>query len=229
MTGQHRPMSRRTAERMLAGGAVGADHERLATLLSAAAAVRSGAQPGEQQAVRAFHAASLAPARPARVGLRRILAVKVAAAVALFAAGGVAVAATTGHLPGPLGGPHPATSPGPSAGSSGARPDASPGPSASEDAMVGLCRAYTARGPVERGKVLETSAFRTLVEAAGGRDLVEPYCSTVLAAADGSGRSAKPKKTPGPVGPSHAGQPRPTHPAGTPARATPTVTKRPGR
>lgn len=226
MTGQHRPISRRTAERLLAGGAAGDEHAKLAALLSAAAAVRPGAQPGEQQAVRAFRTASLAPASRARVGLRRMLAVKAAAAVTLVAAGGVAVAATTGYLPGRLGGSHPVTSHGPSAATTGGRPGVSPVPSPPSKALVGLCRAYTSRGPVERGKALQTPAFRSLVDAAGGRDLVDPYCRAALATADDSARSTRPKKSPGPGAPSHA---RPSHPTETPARATPEATKRSGR
>lgn len=228
---QHRPINRRTAERLLAGGAAGEEHERLAALLAAAAVVRPGVQPGEQQAVHAFRAASLPPARAGAVrqrtgALRRALAVKAAAVAAVLAAGGVAVAATTGHLPGTLGGGHAAASPAVSAGAPGSQAGGPVGPSPSGEAMIGLCHAYTSRAPADRGKALDTPAFRSLVEAAGGRDRVQPYCQDLLL---GHERTGRPEKSPARAEPSRAAPSNKTHPSEAPPRPTPTVTKRPGR
>ncbi|MFD0823558.1 hypothetical protein ACFQ0D_35735, partial [Micromonospora zhanjiangensis] len=47
---------------------------------------------------------------------------------------------------------------------------------------VGLCRAYLAKGAADRGKALQTPAYRTLVTAAGGADKVYAYCAAVVLA-----------------------------------------------
>ncbi|MGI5324720.1 hypothetical protein [Actinomadura nitritigenes] len=110
-----RRLDQRTAERLLGGasarpanGSAGgpADgHDALRALLSAAAGPpRPGELAGEDAAAAAFRAARARPAarRSRWAALPRYATVKVAVVAATLAAfgGGVAVAASTGHLPG---------------------------------------------------------------------------------------------------------------------------------
>ncbi|MQY07467.1 hypothetical protein [Actinomadura macrotermitis] len=127
------------AELLLAGGRV-PGHERLAGLLAdAAAPAPPGPVPGEDAAVAAFRAARPLPARAARWGGR--LAAKVTAVVCVtFAAGGVAVAAGTGNLPGqapePSHGRRHTPAPGHGAGS-GRAPEPAPRPRVTGTAPAG--------------------------------------------------------------------------------------------
>ena len=117
--------------------------------------------------------------------LAKLLTLKVAAAtvVAVAATGGVALAASNGALPNPLRSntpsagesAHPTARPSRSAG--GEHDAATPSPS-----LIGLCKAYTAGAGVNPGKALENPAFGALITAAGGRDKVDGYCVTALAA-----------------------------------------------
>ena len=116
----------------------------------------------------------------------KLLTVKAIAVAALVVGGGgVALAASTGALPNPLGN-HP--SPAASAGQSDAShaPTASPHPRGSADpspSLVGLCKAYTAGAAAAQGKALDNPAFHALLVAAGGKDNVDSYCTTLLATA----------------------------------------------
>lgn len=95
-----------TAERMLRGEATGSPE--LAALLAAASSGLAAEDPkGEEAAVAAFREASRVRQPNAR-RLSALLSVKAALIGLLLAlTGGVAVAATTQHLPGPLGHRHP--------------------------------------------------------------------------------------------------------------------------
>jgi hypothetical protein len=120
----------------------------------------------------------------ARGLVERFLTIKmVAAAVAVTAAGGFAVAASTGALPLPGGSGEKV------AGTIATRgtgepsdPPRTAGPSAVPSpvpaALVELCRAYAAGGQGDPGE--------ELVAAAGGKDEVDGYCEGVLEAEPGA-------------------------------------------
>jgi hypothetical protein len=119
----------------------------------------------------------------------KALAVKTAVVAAtLTTAGGVALAATTGALPGSLGNERvsPATSAShhpvepsvaPSDGADKGEAHGSPSPS-----LVGLCHAYAVGNKADHGKALQNPAFTALIRSAGGADKVESFCAAVLAA-----------------------------------------------
>lgn len=205
-------IDRRTAERLLDQVRTGTltGQPPLAALLAAAAVPgRPQELTGEQYIATAFRTAPATPApQPGRLSViksavAKVLTVKVMAILGTTAAGGVALAATTGALPNPLTG----TSHGVSAGLSAA-PDASESgaahrsaaPNASKGAdesdakganashapspsLVGLCHAYSAGNKTEQGKALENPAFTVLITTAGGKDKVDQYCKVVLASA----------------------------------------------
>lgn len=190
-----RHMSATTAERLLAGAggeSVDDQHPALAAVLAASTGpARPVELIGLHQAVAGFRAAQLHPVLPPRrqsvikTALVKLLTVKAAAvAVVAVGAGGVALAATTGTLPNPLSNhANPAASAGishasqhPSAPGHGPS-NADPSPS-----LVGLCHAFTAGAGADHGKALESPAFRALITAAGGKDKVDAYCTTLLAA-----------------------------------------------
>ncbi|WP_432995930.1 hypothetical protein [Dactylosporangium sp. CA-233914] len=238
-----------TAERLLTGAGgdrVDDQHHLLAVVLASSA---GSAQPAElsglQQAVAGFRAAQLDPVPPSRrqsvikTALVKLLTVKAAAiAVVAVGAGGVALAASTGNLPNPL---NTHANPAASAGISNAsaRPSASGhGPSSADPSpsLVGLCHAYTAGAGAEHGKALENPAFSALITAAGGKDKVDAYCSTLSAASASESAHPGGHPTGAPTGQPagaatthHTGAPtdRPTgaptdHPTGRPSQE-PTV------
>lgn len=154
-------------------------------------------------------AAAVRP-RPRRV--LQLISVPVAALAAVVVAG-VAVAAGTGVIGNPLDVGGPTTSrveptgstvtttpssggwsaPAPGAGATQASPTATPSaahsaepgpnPAASPDpSMHGLCVAY--QHIPDRERALQTPAFAALVVAAGGVDLVDAYCQTLIGDAD---------------------------------------------
>ena len=128
------------------------------------------------------------------------------------ATGGVALAAATHHLPGPLhhagapvavgqshsqgplpsrsNQPSPLPTPATAPGRSGAhRPSGSTTHTAQgspSPSMVGLCTAYQAAVADNPGKALNNPAFTALITAAGGKGNVAAYCATVLAGSSGS-------------------------------------------
>jgi hypothetical protein len=107
-------IGRDEAERILrdaAGGPRPGQDALTAFLASAAAPAADEELAGEEAAVAAFRRARLGPAPRRRPLLARVLTVKAAVALALSATavGGVALAAGTGTLPGPLGGDPPAS------------------------------------------------------------------------------------------------------------------------
>lgn len=228
-------IDRRTAERLLdrarAGRLAGGDP--LVDLLALAAAPAGRDElAGESAALAAFRAARPVPADRSRrrsmikTALAKVLTLKAAAVLAATAAGGVALAASTGALPNPLNGTT-QSAPGvvghvggrPSAGAShrgSDGPDATPSPS-----LLGLCHAYTAGAGSEHGKALENPAFSVLITTAGGKDKVDAFCSALLASAGSTGQpTAHPTgastdhPTGGPTGHPSEGQDK--HPTGAP-------------
>jgi hypothetical protein len=191
-------IDRDTAEQLLRRGSTDAA-DPLAILLAAAAApARPDELVGEQAVLAAFRAAHLGPVpQPRRrsmiqTAIAKLLTLKVAgAALAVAATGGVAVAATTGNLPGTAAerpaGVHATAKPSDKADNE--HGNASPSPS-----LVGLCHAYKAGAGDNPGKALENPAFGALISAAGGEDKVADFCTTVLASAkpDKGGSTARP-------------------------------------
>jgi hypothetical protein len=122
-----------------------------------------------------------------KTALANLLAVKIAG-VAALAAGGIALAAAAGTLPGqqrevpttPAGtnvvsttsATTTATSKGPEK-----KPDNSASPSPS---LKGLCQAYTAGAGSEHGKSHDNPAFSALITAAGGAERVPGFCADLL-------------------------------------------------
>jgi hypothetical protein len=215
-----RRLHRNTAERLVTGAAGVPDvHPLLSGLLAAAAAPGRPAELTSEQAIlAAFQAAWLTPVPRSRrltmlkATVLKLLTVKVAAAAAIttVAAGGVALAASTGALPNPLHGQGLAAA---SAKPSDPAADHSPQPGSSEGkdakgspspSMVGLCHAYSAGSKTDHGKALDNPAFTVLITTAGGRDKVDAFCQTLLA-------SAKPSEAA-----AHAGASPDSHPAGAP-------------
>ena len=168
----------------------------------------------------------------------KVLAAKflMATGVALAATGGIAAAASTGHLPSPLphsshasevavaavatshdqttGMPTDSASPSASASASESSEPSSPHPAASPSpSLRGLCQAWLSR-PHEHGKADTSPAFSYLVTTAGGVDSVDSYCTSLLAgptaSATPSDDSSAPSGQPSTV-PSHS------HPSGQPS------------
>ncbi|RNM01188.1 hypothetical protein EFE23_03380 [Micromonospora solifontis] len=237
-------MDQETVERLLIGSVADAPGgpEVLVRLL---AAVRAAPHPheltGEAAALQAFRLARagspVVPAsRPERRWLTGLLGAKVALAALLAAAtGGVALAAATGTLPGPLGhgpdttpsagaGSHPSRPSGPDASATpGADRTARPGNSAS---LTGLCNSYRNEPGGNAHKTLESPRFAELVTAAGGRDEVAGYCDRLLGErGKPSASNAGGTKRPDPR-PSDDGTGQPKHTPSTPA-VTVTPTSRP--
>jgi hypothetical protein len=235
-THYHRP-DRRTAEQML-DGAPAADGTPLYDLLAVAAApARDSELVGEHAAVTAFRAARLATAdQPRR--MTKLFSAKLAAVVAVLAVvvGGVATAAATGHLPGPLGGNSPVPPARSSDPSSSAAPPptslpttterrddptSTPSTSSPSPSMTGLCNAFTAGAGSEHGKALDSPAFAALITTAGGRDRVDAYCAELLGDQPGKGPTTTKENNRGGQGngpPSSHPAPGPDHPKGKPDR-----------
>ena len=188
------------ADRLLGSGFgdVAVDGVPLAGLLAAATApARPGEFAGEDAALAAFRAARLAPGHipPTRTRRRWRRAAGTAwiAVAATTATAGVAVAAGIQHRersgPPALSAPARRGNPDAAAGAGATRSDGSPSgaagptstglPQAVDPQAVGLCRGYLAKDREERGKSLQTPAYRALVIAAGGADQVDAFCALV--------------------------------------------------
>ena len=186
-----RRINARTAEDLLNGADVDGQHQRVAQVLrSVAGPTQPGELAGRQDALAAFGRARLLPDPHYRrqsmikTAVVKLLTVKaIAVGVLLVGTGGVALAASTGALPNPLGNhPTPAASAGQSGSNHGSA--ASPHPTGSADpspSLVGLCHAYTAGAGSAQGKALDNPAFHALLVAAGGKDNVDSYCKNLLA------------------------------------------------
>lgn len=202
---RHR-LTRRQSEQLLDGLGGPGD---LSRLLTDARPLRvDGELPGEAAAVAAFREASPALDPQPRsssvttLSLSHALLVKVVTvASASFAVGGVALAATTHHLPGqsprtpsasPSAAPHPAKADGKD-GTSGRgdpshRPHGSPGtatPGHPEDLHgIGLCRAWdeVSRNTGANSPATKAKPFLELQTRAGGAAEVAAYCSSLVTA-----------------------------------------------
>jgi len=228
---RHPRLDRTAAEQLLHGGPASgslsqlADHYALASLLAFAAAPEADHElAGEAEAVRAFRRAHLGPAsqprRPLMSATRLLVAKAVIVAVGV-SGGGVALAAATGHLPANLTGKPAAASSAAAAaaaeataakpaasGKSTTHPAASPSPS-----LRGLCQAYTAQVSSSPGKALDSPAFTALITAAGGRDSVTAFCTSMLATHPGNAPASHPAGKPS----SHPAPANTTHPTGKPS------------
>ena len=226
MSIHRRRLDRATAERLLSGGPTVASHgqDPLAHLLAAAAAPgRNHELAGEQVALAAFRTAHRVPPTQLRShsmiksALGKILTTKAAAVVAATTIGGVAVAAGTGTLTASHDretssqSQSEATETGhatgkPATAGAGSHASAAPSPS-----MVGLCRAYAAGVAASHGKAMDNPAFTALVTAAGGKDKVSGWCTTLLAK-----QAAHPAQSPSQAASASTGHRSSTeHPSGT--------------
>jgi hypothetical protein len=215
----NRRIDRRTVELMLDGHPSDAAdrHPPLAGLLVAAAAPgRPTELVSEQECVANFRAAYRTPVPQTRrlsmikTAVLKLLTVKVlVAACATTAAGGAALAASTGNLPNPLDnhasgtssqlgtGPDSEKSKSPHGGGRDDSKDGKNGKDAKDDngkpgngpdathapspSLVGLCHAYDSGNKAEHGKALDNPAFTVLITTAGGRDKVDAFCAALLA------------------------------------------------
>ncbi|MBO2455305.1 hypothetical protein J4573_50070 [Actinomadura barringtoniae] len=215
MSTDSRDFDRFTAERMLGGepAVPPSSLDPLADLLAAASAPgREAELAGEEAAVAAFRAAlsphALSPqeSRSNRLPFGRFFTAKVAAvAVAATAAGGVAVAATTGALPIPSvtdpGGPTTTVSPAtsgssrgtaaPTKGGNGTNPTSKPTPGTPQSTPAALCRTLASGSLKDGARALRSPAFAALVAAAGGAQNVPAYCQKVLKPGQAHGNGDK--------------------------------------
>jgi hypothetical protein len=219
----------------------GRDHHLLTELLAAATApARGGELAREEEVVAAFRAAHRPPVLQTqrrsmiKSALAKLLTVKAAAlATAVAGVGGVALAASTGTLPGPSDKAGPAASAPQSPGREKAKPSDRPSDRASRPAVPSgfprglywLCTDYIGRDAEHRGKALGQPKYRELAERAGGKDRekADKFCDKLLNHADPpAGRpSSAPKatKSPGANKPSRA----PDRPAGRPSGDQPST------
>jgi hypothetical protein len=231
-------INRIAAEQMLSGAWVGwgVGSDPLADLLAATAvSARDDELAGEEAAVMAFRGARLSPTPELRrrsmvkTALAKLATAKAAIALIALGGGGVALAAGSGNLPGvgasndhAAGRPstsvtaseHASGSAAAAHGSKSAEASNSAEPSGSGSGtpspnLRGLCTAFNAGAGSNPGKALDNPAFTVLITAAGGKDKVPDYCTTVLAAAPGKS-SAHPGEA------SSHGSPS-THPTGAPS------------
>jgi hypothetical protein len=218
-----------TAERLLTTGRDPAFPELSRLYAAASAPPQRHELVGLDAAVAAFREAGRV-GRPAATPRRRVLRpLAVAAAVTAMFAGGVAVAAETGKLPGgggtPAGGEATTTAGAPASGTG-----ATPGPSGTPSVLpaptgpgrtlsptspdaIGLCRAWDTRRRDPDGPPMKAEAVRDLVAAAGGEDRIPAFCAPALAVPSGPA-ATRPGTVP----------PTPSHPAGNaPPRPTPST------
>jgi hypothetical protein len=219
-------VTREAAERLLAGGHDPA-HPELSRLLAAANAPPAPHElAGLDAALAAFQDTDQAERpTPATRGRRVLQPLAVAAAVSVLLAGGVAVAAETGYLPGadppPSGqelesadvsSPSSAaarTSPGGTSGPAGT-PSATASPPLGTADPTDLCRAWQHRRE-KGGKPMKPEELRELARAAGGEHRIPAFCAPLLKP------NGKPAATPGnPTAPPGASHPMPPNPPNPP-------------
>ena len=246
MTTRRTPITRASAERLLTKRSGGGPAELDRILAAASAPATAHELRGEPTAMAQFRAARLDVVDPAswrsvlKTAAAKLRAANVVIGATVAAAtGGVALAAATNHLPGPLHHasapvavreshsqeapavsnrpsplPTPTTTPARSgahpSGSTTHRSQGSPSPS-----MVGLCAAYHAAVADNPGKALNNPAFTVLITAAGGKGNVAAYCATVLASSSGT--------------PSHPTAPPRAHPSAPTTHPTAGPSTPPGR
>ncbi|RNL62400.1 hypothetical protein EFK50_11535 [Nocardioides marmoriginsengisoli] len=251
-TRREKRLSRRAAERALdrtgASGTASVDK-----ILDAATAPPTNFELNrEADTVAMFRTVQLSPvAAPVRrsllqATLARLAAAKVAVAAGtavLLAGGGVAFAASTGHLPGqknddpkPKPPAHATHTPGkkapgrpsdkpapgkPTKTSSPSGPKATTAPSPS---LKGLCNAYQAGVADNPGKALDNPAFSALAAAAGGKEQIGAYCDGLIGPDTDPSESAgaEPTKKPHPTQPTKkVKQTKKPHPHATQTTTTP--------
>jgi hypothetical protein len=169
-----------------------AGQRRLAALVAATTVpARAGELDGEAAALVAFRAAHLAqiPERRRRLSmlkttLAKLLTVKVGAlCAATLSVGGVAVAASTGALPGPLHhNPPSASASHPSKRPSGV-PSVRPShPATPPPGILDLCHRYIGKDQDHRRRALDEDGFKDLVGQAGGKDRarVDRFCDKLV-------------------------------------------------
>ncbi|KQY57522.1 hypothetical protein [Nocardioides sp. Root140] len=248
-------LSRRSADKALdlRGGS---GSPELDALLEAAAAPgpTSGEVPGEAGALAEFRVAGLVSASSTgratsmKRATSRLLTAKALAVgvIAVSGVGGVALAATTGHLPNPAAGDHPnlgSSQDAPGLNANGDDPAADPttGPADPSDApsaepttgpsLAGLCKAFQAGESSGHAKNLTNPAFTALVTAAGDEASVSTYCVGLLG--EPTARPEHPAKPEHPATPTHPAKPEhpvtPTHPEKPDTPATPEVPATPKR
>jgi hypothetical protein len=227
-------IDRGTAERLLRGDRGVGDHP-LASLLAAAKAPACGGELArEELAVTAFRAAHRAsvpqPQRRSMIksAVAKLLTVKVAAlAATVVGVGGVALAASTGTIPTPLHAGSPSASHSPA---DKAKPSDRPSDKASRAAVPSgfppglywLCNDYIGRDADHRGKALDESKFRELVDQAGGKDreMADKFCDKLLKDQPGAPTAhptGNPAKTPSGHKPSELPEPAANRPSGQPS------------
>lgn len=185
-------MDRRTADRLLRGDRTG--HPLEPVLAAAAAPATAHELAGEADVMAAFHAAGLAPAPRRRSALlrsavARLLTLKVAVVALGTSAtiGGVALAANTGALPGPLGDDTPTVST-PASRTAAETPKQAvstvPQPAATPtiypDRVSELCQEFNLHDRDTRTRALNDGRFGELVKRAGEKDRerVEQFCGS---------------------------------------------------
>jgi hypothetical protein len=239
-------IDRGTAERLLRGGHGGGDHPLASLLAAAKAPGRERELASEEMAVAAFQAAHRAsvplPQRRSMIKsvVAKLLTVKVAALAATVAGvGGVALAASTGTLPGALNANKPSASHSPAtdkgqpsghpSGGPADRRDPAAVPSGFPPGLYWLCNDYIGRDAENRGKALAESKFRDLAKQAGGqdRDKADKFCDKLLNSSpdseSGNAPTAHPTgapertKNPRPAKPSQATEPPANRPSGQPS------------
>jgi hypothetical protein len=203
------PLDRDTAEGLLGGDfAIGSNGAAsLASLLaSAASAPQAHELAGEDATILSFRAAHRERSQRRMSFWRRVITFKVLAAVTAATAGGLAFASSTGMLPAPFNvvqNPPKVVTPdderrsGP-AGSPHAN-QLTPWPSGSamtSEFINGLCHAYLAKPPEERGKALDSPSFAQLIVLAGGVNNVDAYCEGLAAEKTDKSHSPRPSRKP---------------------------------
>jgi hypothetical protein len=225
-------MDRRTAENLLRGDRAtpGAGHPLTGLLAAAKAPATAGELSGEAAALAAFRAAAHSPdpvPPRRRPMLAKLLTLKVAAAAfaTTAAVGGVALAASTGALPGPISAGKPSHSATP-AHSTRPAPSGSALPAPKVDE---LCREFKGKDRDHQTKALDDARFGELVKRAGekNRDRVDRFCRLHQPEAGTTAGTPWPSTTPGLPWPgATAGVPEPgtkpsTRPSGRPRSTNP--------
>jgi hypothetical protein len=185
-------MDRRTADRLLRGDRTGHPLDQVLAAATAPATARELA--GEADAMAAFRAAAHSPAPRRRSSLlrsavARLLTLKVAVVALGTSAtiGGVALAANTGALPGPLIDHSPPASV-PSSDTATVAPEQAvstlprPAPTVTTnpDRVTELCQEFSLHDRDTRTRALNDGRFGELVRGAGERDRerVEQFCGS---------------------------------------------------
>jgi hypothetical protein len=185
-------MDRRTADRLLRGDRSGHPLDQVLAAATAPATARELA--GEADVMAAFRAAGLAPAPRRRSSLlrsavARLLTLKVAVVALGTSAtiGGVALAANTGALPGPLGDDSPMVS-SPASRTTSETPERpaptlpqpAAAPTVNPDRVTQLCQEFSLHDRDTRTRALNDGRFGELVKRAGEKDRerVEQFCGS---------------------------------------------------